>query len=390
MNKIAQTMAVGFGMTLLISCPSRAENLSEMDVLYTYACDLSIFDASFDEYFEGSAEAGVEALLNEGKVYINGLAIPGEAEYYAMNGADAIWQEESGNWSWRNFPWVSSERTGEETFEEARKNFLNGVTTARGMRADFLAETGNDTVDAISISIVNSALVDEIIENEDGSYTIAAISATASGENYDTSIEVGDIIIYWEDGDGMHIEQAIAEEGIYHYIIGDPLDDAALMDLIDGEEFIDARMGRTIQSGCRPNQFAQVLERFDIQDNEMIGWWTSTHYLIGLTRTEESARATLEEAIEKAEAGTEGIVVSEDGSDVAGDVYWVDSEVWGAFEEKLAEAKEMLSDEAATSTQMDQMLSELADAYGSETALGDHMSGTKGVQGFKELGSKAE
>lgn len=49
-----------------------------------------------DQYFEGGVEAGMEALLEAGQVYLNGLAIPADAETFTMNGMPAIWQKEDG------------------------------------------------------------------------------------------------------------------------------------------------------------------------------------------------------------------------------------------------------------------------------------------------------
>lgn len=360
-----------------------------MQVICKYFCDKSIYDSSFDKYFESSAELGIEDLLNSEKVYVNGIPIPADPEYFELNGSNALWQLDNGNWTWKSHDVMWGDETGEGVtdYAEARKNFLNGLTQFRGMTAVFLANEGSNLAEAVAITIVNSGMVESITDNGNGTITVAGIDITAPTENFDSSIEVGDIAIYWVGADGIHIERAIAEPGVYHYVIGEEPAEAFVTDLINDENYIDAQIARNIQSGSRPNQFARAVKRLKLQDSEIIGWWTETHYLIGMTRDKENAISSLELAISNVEAGVEEIVVSEDGTNVATDTYWVNQKIWDEFQNVLISAKEMLTDENATSTQIDQVLSDLAETYGDVDAKGDYLTGPVGVLGSMQLGT---
>ena len=94
--------------------------------------NVKITDASFDKYFKGTtALEGVKKLLNEGKVYVNGIKVPATADeliVYQVNGVDSLYKKDTG-WGYNVHKTTSANNL---SFEDARLGFFETITTVRG------------------------------------------------------------------------------------------------------------------------------------------------------------------------------------------------------------------------------------------------------------------
>ena len=124
----------------------------------------TLTDAKYDGYYkEGTAKAGVEALLNAGKVYINGIALPkteGETEMYNINNFQALYKGENG-WGYE----VHKTKTDTNmSFADARLGLINMVSTVCGHTTKlYLGADGK--VEKIDASNVESVFVTDIISS---------------------------------------------------------------------------------------------------------------------------------------------------------------------------------------------------------------------------------
>ena len=80
---------------------AKAGKTAPEGILLTWTNDgaTKVTDPAFDTYFKAGALAGVEALLDAGKVYVNGRKIPAtenEVTVYQVNKVNAIYKTETG------------------------------------------------------------------------------------------------------------------------------------------------------------------------------------------------------------------------------------------------------------------------------------------------------
>lgn len=371
-------------------------NGKEYVKLYSIVCDSSLTttDPQFDPYFEGGAEAGIRAISKAGNVFVNGQQIPYEDEdgnLVIEELPNMIWQVDGG-WAWKAhiqrqwndaFFMPSAEPDYEigtpVDLETAAYMFTKHIAYMIGQTVDLYAEPGEEYASLISTTYYSSTLV-ESIEAEDGIVRVFGVGGEDMGiefpeENFDPAIQPEDMMVYWEDGvQGWMAKRASSMVGRLVENT-DPTDEDANKHPFfqpEGEtELIttgDSYIGKSFPEAFRHTQFIRGERRTDQYNNpdEVIIMWSSDDgedHVIGFTRG-DGAPAALAYAVAYAEEVTKDIVVSEDGSDVPADQYWINAEAWDAFQETLAVAKAMVEEGTASNLECDQMLFDLGNVLG--------------------------
>ena len=395
--------------------------------IYTIIDDeyLTMTDPQFDQYYaEGNAEEGVRNIVKAGNVYINGHKIPyqNEAGEVVLDGYErgfenGIWEEEGG-WAWqahnlrswrddRFMPEIEGDSfvPGELTdFETAAFMYTKYLSMLRGQTVDLWAEEGSDKASLISTTYLVSSLISKI-EEQDGIIRMynsygELLEPEFPAENVADDVDEGDMIIFWLDSKkGWCAHQAVKSVG--HLVENtDPDDPEAIKHpfwLEDGAEgtvsTTDSLIEKKIGTAFTHTQFIRGHRRTDQYnvDGSIIMWSSneSEGTVLGFSRG-DTAKEALQHSVDYAEEVTADVVVSEDGTDVASDTYWVTSEIWDEFQSGLDAAKAMLENEETTNLEMDIMTFELGNVLGGTEDK--NSNGPKfnppGVVGSMELGSK--
>ena len=340
-----------------------------------------------DQYFEGGVEAGLEALLEAGQVYLNGIPLPADAETYYMNGMPAIWQKDDGTWTWQAHDKLNSDdetkipHNGDYSFEFARRRFVLAVSALRGMTTTIWAEEGSDVACRVDFVVKSGGQVEKIQVNADGTTTVWGVPVDATSyntdggpndveprtiptEHFDQSIQEGDTVLYWYDTEGWHMERCVPVQGTMnatdHFNI-----------TVNGTTYSDALIVRyNMQAGSRPSQFISAVNNLELQDIPVTLWNTDTGYVVGISHMEyaDDALAAGIAYCEGKLAGKE-IAVSDDGSGVAAGSYWATQASVDAYYAAYENAKTVLTDAASTDAQMDAATQALGNAFAGRNGL---------------------
>ena len=352
-----------------------------------------------DKYFEGGVEAGLEALLEAGQVYLNGQQIPADAETFYLNNFHAIWEKEPGVWTWQAHDKLNSDNPkkidhkGDYSYEFARRRFVLAVSALRGMDTIIWAAEGSEYATRVDFFVQSGGQIEKIQVNDDGTTTVWGVpvdatsyntdggpndveSVTLPTANFDPTIEEGDTILYWYDADGCHMERCIPFQG--------PI--AATADHFTMETYgvnhSDALIVRfNMQAGSRPMQFLTAAKNLELSDIPVTLWNTSTGHTVGLSRM-EYAKEALERGIAYCEgklAGTK-IVVSDDGVGVPVGAYWAPQADVDAYYAAIENAKAVLANPDSTNAQMD----------AATQVLGAEWAGNERGQGGLKLKSEGD
>ncbi len=393
----------------------------------TKGVGLAMTDPRFDSYYaEGTAEAGVKAISDAARVYVNGSQLPYETsdgkfstESLLINSSEetGIWKVDGG-WAWS----VHRQRSYSDDFfmpkvesnfkagtpvdlETARFLFTKYISFIKGQTVELYAEPGSEKVSLISTTMLTSTSVSKV-ETKDSITRFTRASGDALGidfpaENVDKAIKPGDLMIYWQDGEkGWMAKRAIAVSGRLIENT-DPNNPDAIKEpyfLPDGAtETIgagDSLIGKNFEEEFRHTQFIRGHRRTDQYafEGSLIMWSSDENpdHVIGFTRG-DSALDALKHAIAYAEKATKDVVVSEDGTDVPASKYWVSKEIWDAFAKTLAEAKEMAEAGTAGDFAYDKMLFDLGNDLGGTEDLnskGPLKMNPLGVIGSMQPGTK--
>lgn len=340
-----------------------------------------------DQYFEGGVEAGMEALLEAGQVYLNGLAIPADAETFTMNGMPAIWQKEDGHWTWQAHDKLNADNeekiphNGDYSFEFARRRFVLAVSALRGMTTTITAENGAAYATRVDFVVKSAGQVEKIVVNSDGTTTVWGVpvdatsyntdggpndveSRTIPTANFDPAIKEGDTVLYWEDAEGWHMERCVPVVGL--------MDAADHFNIkVNGVTYSDALIVRyNMQAGSRPSQFISAANNLELQNIPVTLWNTETGYVVGISRM-DNAKEALTAAIAYCDellADAE-VIASDDGVGVPVGAYYASQANVDAFYANYANAKAVLDNPASTNAQMD----------AATQALGSKLSGKNGL-----------
>lgn len=383
-------------VTALVPASMAAEADAEDKILLVQANDFDptsdtndgIYIAEMtDRYFEGGVEAGMEALLEAGQVYLNGMAIPADAEPFYMNGMPAIWQKEDGHWTWQAHDKLNADNeskiphNGDYSFEFARRRFVLAVSALRGMTTTITAEDGAAYATRVDFVVKSGAQVEKIAVNDDGTTTVWGVPVDATSyntdggpndveprtiptANFDSAIEEGDTVLYWYDNDGWHMDRCIPITGLMnatdHFNI-----------TVNGVTYSDALIVRyNMQAGSRPSQFISATNNLELQNIPVTLWNTETGYVVGISRM-DNAKDALTAAIAYCDKLMDGaeIVASDDGVGVPVGAYYASQANVDAFYANYESAKAVLADPTSTNAQMD----------AATQALGFKLSGRSGL-----------
>ncbi|MCC8099341.1 MAG: hypothetical protein LIO78_04645 [Clostridiales bacterium] len=377
----------------------------EYYLLYSYNCenDATLLDEQFAQYYEGGdIEAGLRAITDAGNVYVNGIRIPyttesGEPSVTEMvvNDECYIMQQDEG-WIWMthitrqwddafNMPYLEGEEDyvpGEYlSLEDATFKYTEYLAIFCGQTVDLYAEVGSEYASLITTTMLSSAMVDSM-ETVDGVttyyYTDGEVIVQVAEENADDTIQVDDIMLFWNEFEG-ETETWYSRRAVSYYGIlientdpdNDNADHEPYFQANGSDELMttgDSEVVKNLAECYRRTQYIRGHRRTDQYnyEGEVIMWCTneSPDTVIAFTRTKDSAYGALEHAIAYAEETTKDIVVSVDGSDVASDTYWVTEDIWNEYEEGMAEAKAVLESADSTANDYNEMVLEVANVLG--------------------------
>lgn len=340
-----------------------------------------------DKYFEGGVEVGMEALLEAGQVYLNGIQIPANAETFTMNGMPAIWQKEDGRWTWQAHDKLNADNeekiphNGDYSFEFARRRFVLAVSALRGMTTTITAENGAEYATRVDFVVKSGGQVEKIVVNNDGTTTVWGVPVDATSyntdggpndveprtiptENFDPAIKEGDTVLYWYDTEGWHMERCIPVVGLM-----DATDHFNIK--VNGVTYSDALIIRyNMQAGSRPSQFISATNNLGLKEIPVTLWNTETGYVVGISRMDnaEEALAAGIAYCDKLLADTQ-IVASDDGVGVPVGAYYASQANVDAFYTNYEEAKAVLANPESTNAQRD----------AATQALGSKLSGRNGL-----------
>lgn len=372
----------------------RVSTQTQSGLLYTFHNDgvAKITDADQDKYFaQGSAKAGIEALLNAGKVYVNNVAVPAtanETDSYVINGFSSLWKTGESTWAYS----VHKLYSGTDlTFEEARMGFIEGISQMRGLTVELYSEDGSGHATRMETLIKESTLVNSMTTKGSNTYIGRYDFALATDElrpdvnnvtfpskNVDPELKVGDIALYWFDGSEWHIQRAVAETGTLVKGSGEE------KFVLNGTAHSDALITRyNLQAANRTSQFLTAHDNLGLTGIPVTMWSTETGYPIGFTRG-DNARTALQYAVINARSIAGNYEISKDGSDVLTSQSWVTQDVMDAYIAAIEDAEAVLADAKATNIDLDMAIYNVSSALGSATGRNP-----SGLLGNAKQGSKA-
>jgi hypothetical protein len=310
-----------------------------MDVILEIVHDgdaTKITDSAFDEYFGGNAAEGVQDLLAEGKVYVNGIQVPATEDVttdYQVNGVSSLYKTSSG-WGFNVHKTTSADNL---SFEDARLGFFETITTVRGHTTTLYGDSATglvNKIDSQSYDVVrityfenHGGQVDKIergdFELETNRVRPDVTTITVASSNFDENIAVGDFVIYYYGPEGWVMEKAVPVEGT----LSKNDDGWFVTNAGQSDEYacIESNVSRyNLINSNRPTQFYTSYVRLDLTEVPITMWCTPTGHPIGFTYGDKAAsKDALSVAIEHAQAAKEGVVVSTDGTDVPAGTMWV-------------------------------------------------------------------
>ena len=357
--------------------------------------NVKITDASFDQYFPGTtALEGVKKLLSEGKVYVNGIPVPAaedETSDYQVNGVSSLYKTETG-WGYNVHKTTSANNL---SFADARLGFFETITTVRGHQTSITYDdAGNpERIDAQSYDVFrityfenHGGQVDKIERGDFALETnrvrpdVESITAVSS-ENFDSDIDIGDVVVYYYGPNGWVMEKAMAKVGTVTKVDGN-----FVIDQGEADEYthVESNVSRyNLIDSCRPTQFYDSYVRLGLTDQSVVTWCTPNGFPIGFTlggRAE--SKAILAQAIANAKAAKEGVVVSADyGASLDAGTKWVTQADMDAFDAAIAAAEAVCNNNAAELYQYDWAMYTLANALGQGGSKPSGFIGAQGVAG---------
>lgn len=326
---------------------------SKNTLLYTYQEDGStpITDASYDEYFKGTAAEGVEEILSAGKFFVNGFALPSaESEFNINLGFITLAKTADGGWSSS----VHKGNTSDPTFEEARLKLAEGLTRFAGLYVDLFDDNGDGYTDRIETTVKQSVRVDALIADGDNvkidrtNFEVAAKEGAQEindvvfpASHVDPALQAGDVALYWETPDGFYLERCAGKigrltEGADHgYYV------------FDGVRYEDVG-GVTkyhLAKANRPGQFLEAMRTLGLLGQVDVIAWTVGDYQIAAFST-----------IDAADILSQGVAAANAARNTAG----ANAQSLAALDAQIAAANAALADSASTGADLDRALYELA------------------------------
>lgn len=349
-----------------------------------------ITDAAFNKYFGGNALEGVKALLNAGKVYVNGIKIPASEDEtidYQVNGVSSLYKTNSG-WGFNVHKTTSADNL---SFEEARLGFYETITTVRGHVTTLYGDSATGLVNKINsqsydvVRVTDTVFYNESITVARGDFDLETNRIRPDVNNivfhsskYDNNISTGDFALYYYGPDGWIIQKADAVAGT----LTKNADGWFVINAGQSDEYacIESNVSRYNLINCnRPTQFFTAYNRLGLTELPVVMWCTPTGHPIGFTYGDKAAaKEALALAIVNAQAAKEGVVVSTDGKDVAKGTMWVAQSDLDAYDAAIAEAQTICNRNSTAVQEYDAAIYALANALGE---AGEKPTGFLGAQG---------
>jgi hypothetical protein len=346
----------------------------------------AVTDSTYDAYFkQGTAEAGVAAVIAAGKFYINGIAVPATATecnsqypngYLVNQVAWLTYSSSTGEWTGG----YKAQGTATTSYADAALAVAQGIVSGLEIR---LYDTDNDGyTDLIDADFKEGVQVNTVTNNGDGTYSVyrgdidtanktsyegntfdGSHFTSTSGERirksvFDTTIASGDVALFWYGASGWAMQRAKEVNGIFV----DGADHSYYN--IDGVEYDDAmRFSRdNLFISNRPGEFTNAQKYFALNNNGeglKVSLWLvpttdSTTYgaPVGLT-SNSSAKTFLAEAIQTANEKLASVTVSADGTDVATTAKWVTQAEYDQLDAAITRAKAAMSSATSSNSLLD-------------------------------------
>jgi len=332
-----------------------------------------------------TAEAGVLAVVGDGNFYINGIAVPKDADGlstsypngYKVNSntwltaGDSVWYGPDGT------------RTAFDTYNAAALALINRIPAGLEVR---LYDTDNDDeVDEIYMDYFEAMIIGSITKNQDGSYKVVRdpVSSLADNNdddgtagrvfdgnnftetseeivraaNFDSDLKVGDMALFWLGSDGWHIDKPVAKTGSFVYG-----EDHGYYQ-IDSIKYPDAmRFSRdNIVISNRCGEYWNAHNYFGLTGEGSTAitlWLVPTTDGVGApagftSNSVSDAKAFLTSAIEQAKEKLKAVVVSEDGAKVEAGKFWVTSAVYNQLDTAIKLAEQVLNTSTSSAAELD-------------------------------------
>lgn len=380
-------------LALLVGCGQSSKSSSTAGingtvlkaVVLSMGTDSSaVTNVQYNKYFkQGTAAAGVPAVIAAGKFFINGFALPAtEAEClskypngYLVNQVPWLYYGTSGAWKGGY-----KGQTTATSYDAAALAVATGIVA--GLEVRFYDTDNDGFTDLIDADFKEGVQVNKITLNIDGTYSvdrgdIDTVSKTAyegrtfdgsnftstSGEkikpaHFDTTIVPGNVALFWYGTDGWVMQRAKEVNGIFV----DGTDHQSYT--IDTVAYQDAmRFSRdNLFISNRPGEIANSQKYFGLTNNGeglKVSLWlvptsssTTQGAPIGLT-SNSNAKTFLAIAISKAKARLDSVTVSVDGTDVPTSKYWVTQAAYTQLSDAITRAKKAMASDTSSNALLD-------------------------------------
>lgn len=346
---------------MLVGSVMTAAPVLAADDTVTVLCgeDAKITGEENNEMFGGDAVSGVQKLIADGAVSVNGVAV--NSGDVSVNGALALWKNEDNTWSWNAHGFVAHEENID--YDEACLHFVEGMSGLAGLSYTVTLEDGQAT--AVDFLVQDVCIATDVTTEGDSTKVSVYGAGDGSMNRTDPSTiefandmvepdsegnlpegECG--IIYWLDQEGWHLKRC----------------DSQVAEATADYEWSGTQINLEYsQPWNRPSQPLAAISMLGVDSVEMTEW-----FINGLTCgwSYTDARSMLPEAIEKAEAALAEIPVSEDGTDIAEGEPWVTQEYYDAFSALVEETKEIEATDGLETMDYDAAFYNLSIAYGGD------------------------
>ncbi|PYH43476.1 uncharacterized protein BP01DRAFT_402573 [Aspergillus saccharolyticus JOP 1030-1] len=338
----------------------------------------NITATQYDPYFkQGSALKGVKAVIEDSQFYINLWAIPGTESAFKK-----VSQCLSGGYLVNQVPWLYYNSTaatwwgGYEAETEASSYEAAALSVATGLIAGlevrFWDTNGDGYTDLIDADYLEGVTIDTITHNANSTYSIyrgnidvanktpyegtvfdadlfSGAGPAIPASNFDTTIQSGDVALFWYGNQGWAMKRAEDVVGIF--IDGE---DHTSYD-VGGVTYGDAmRFSRdNLPISNRPGEFTDAQKFFKLTNDTAAGLNVSL-WLVPVTNTtnrggpvgmtsDGHSRDFLAKAVAQAQAQLNNVTVSTNGANVPSTQEWVNQGNYTQLHEAIARANLALS-----------------------------------------------
>ncbi len=411
---LKKVIAVALSLCMLI--PASAANVfAEVAVAGTSTQvfdndgSTKITDTKYDKYFEGETTAaeGVEALLDAGKCYINGVKIPAtedESVEYQINWTKSLYETDTG-WGYNVHKTTSANTL---SFETARIEMFETTSTVRGHRTTlYLGESGYaEAINIESFEVTRIANIEEwghdrvisrgdfALETNRVRYDVNDVHFPTENFNASYPEDIGKIAYYWYGSSEM------GGTGAWHLDVADQItgvieSPSKGVYKVGEWQSNESNVSRYNLIDCsRPTQGYTAYTRLGLQDEdaEITLWNTPNGYPIGFTfgKDKDASRANLKAAIENAKEYLGSVSASVDGSDIASDELWATQSAIDTFSAAIDTANAVAVANASTQIELDSAMYALSKAWGDETGGFTAETGNGTMSGSSESGTEKD